>query len=125
MKRKIVYLYSDGFKSRACLFKLLNDKQYREYIIQVYHISIINHATQFQNSAQGVKDILKSVQKTTRKKFTISENQINFSYLTLQSLLPDDIDICAFVASQMINNDQSICYIAMGFSREILYKQIC
>lgn len=118
MQRKIVCLYSGGFKSRACLFELLNNKQYREYIIQVHHVSIINHATQFQNSSKAVKDTLISLQKTARKKFTISENQINFSCLPPQSSLPDDIDICAFVASQMINNDRSIRYIAMGFSNE-------
>ena len=118
MQRKIVCLYSGGFKSRACLFELLNNEQYREYIIQVHHVNIINHTTQFQSDSQAVKDRLISLQKTARKKFTISENQINFSCLPPQSSLPDDIDICAFVASQMINNDQSIRYIAMGFSNE-------
>jgi hypothetical protein len=118
MKRKIVCLYSGGFKSRACLFELLNNKQYQEYIIQVHHVSIINHATQFQSSSQAIKDTLKIIQKAAGKKFTVSENQINFSCLPPQSSLPDDIDICAFVASQMVNNDQSIRYIAMGFSNE-------
>lgn len=122
MKRKIVCLYSGGFKSRACLFELLNNQQYQEYMIQVHYVNIINHATQFQSSSQTVKDALKIIQKTARKKFTISENQINFSCLPPQSSLPDDIDICAFVVSQMINNDQSIRYIAMGFSNEIFVQ---
>jgi len=120
MQRKIVCLYSGGIKSVAYLAKILTDKQYDDYIIQVHYINIINHTREFQSAVEAVNKSLKFFQEASHRKFVVTENQVNFSCLPAPSPLPLDIDICVFVASQMINVDPSIRFVVMGFSKDDL-----
>lgn len=118
MKRKLICLYSGGVKSVACLSEVLTNKLYEDYIVQVHYVHIINHTGQFKKDVDDVKKTLKYFQDTSERAFIISENQINFSCLPYPSLLPNDIDICVFVANQMLSTDKAVRYIAMGFSKE-------
>lgn len=115
---KIVCFYSGGIKSLAALWNILADEQYKDYAIQVHHVTIINHTGKFREAAEKVRQTLVKIRAECSRKLIITENQVNFSCLPAPSRLPSDIDICAFVAAQMVNTDPSIRYVVMGFSNE-------
>lgn len=120
MQRKIVCFYSGGKKSLACLFAILNNPEYKEYLIQIHYIHIINHTQQHRQALEAVKSTLPIFKEFFNRDFIVTENQINFSCLPAPAALPADSDICLFVASQIINIDISVRYIALGFSSEQL-----
>ncbi len=122
MQRRIICFYSGGIKSVASLMALLLEEKFKDYIIQVHYINIVNYKKEFQLAARAVEKSLTAFSKFTERKFLISENQINFSCLPFSSKLPADIDICGFVASQMVAVDPSIRYIVMGLSSADLAK---
>lgn len=115
---KIVCFYSGGAKSLASLWSILIDEQYKDYIIHVHHVVIVNHTGKFREAAEKVRQTLARIKTECSRELIITENQVNFSCLPAPSRLPSDIDICAFVAAQMVNTDPSIRYVVMGFSSE-------
>lgn len=120
MQRKIVCFYSGGKKSLACLFAILSNPEYKEYLIQIHYIHIVNHKQQYKQALDAVKATLPVFKEYFQREFIVTENQINFSCLPAPAKLPADSDICLFIASQIINIDISVRYVALGFSHEQL-----
>lgn len=120
--KKIVCFYAGGIKSIALLLQILLDKKYIDYLIQVHSIEIINHTMQFRQELITIERTLQFFQQYSEREFLTTQNQVNFSCLPLGSPLPSNFEICLFVASQMINVDPSIEYIAFGNSLEDIEK---
>lgn len=118
MKKQIFCLYSGGLKSVGNLWYILSNPKYNDYIIHIHHIHILNYENHAKAEAHAVKQTLDFILKQFKREFIISENQINFNCLPKASKLPNNLDICAFVASQYISVNPDIAYILVGYSKE-------
>lgn len=120
MAEKVICLYSGGKKSIACLLAILNDPEYNDFIIQVHYVHLIDYRNEFMATLEKVKNSLSYFQSKFPERFIVSENQVNFSCLPERSILPNPIDICLFIARQVVTSDDVLRQIIMGFTHDDL-----
>lgn len=118
MKPKIFCLYSGGLKSAGYLWQILSDHKYDDYIIHIHHVSIINHRLSYFAQEYYAKQSLNVFKQHFKRDLVFTHNQINFNCLPKFSLLPNDIDICSFIANQYISLNHDTKYIVIGSSHE-------
>lgn len=118
MKPRLFCLYSGGLKSAGYLWQILSNDKYDDYIIHIHHISIINYKMAYFAQEYYTKKSLEIFKQHFNRELIFTHNQINFNCLPKHSLLPNDIDICSFVANQYVSLNHDTEYIILGRSNE-------
>ena len=108
----IVSMFSGGLDSTGSLWKLLSSDEYKNFHIHVHHINILNVESREKAEFKAVMKMLNSLNNNGFK-FSFSQGIQDFRYLH-QIGFPMDMDICAFVAGQMVRCIPNIQHIAMG-----------
>lgn len=118
MKLKILCMYSGGLDSAGALWRILTDECYNNYDIHVHHIHNINHENRAHIEDIVVKNTLPLFSQYSGRKFTFSQNWIDFSCLPYPSNIPFDTDIFAFVSGSIVSIDTSFEYVAIGRTKD-------
>jgi len=108
----IISMLSGGLDSAGVLWLLLNEEKYKSFHIHVHHINILNIERRDKVEYKAVSKILKKLEENGYQ-FSFSQGVQDFRFLH-QIGFPLDMDICAFVASQMARNIPNVNHIAMG-----------
>ncbi len=108
----IISMFSGGLDSAGVLWRLLNADEYKDFHIHVHHIN--NVSIENRDKAEH-KSVMKMISElnTNGLKFSYSQGIQDFRYLSYIGF-PMDMDVCAFVAAQMVRNIRNVNHIAMG-----------
>lgn len=98
--KKILCMFSGGLDSIGMLYKLLTEDEYKNYVIHVHHINMINIENRSEAEKIAVNNCCIWLKKNC-KQFIYTENTVDFSFMG--NNFPFDVDVIYFVAGQIIS----------------------
>ena len=116
-KNTILCMFSGGIDSSGVLHKLITDEDYYDRELIVQHIILQNRENRAQAEMNSVTKIIEYYQKHyPQRPFTYTESVFNTTgFAPLRSnRFPFDMDVCAFMASNISVARKDIRQVAMG-----------
>lgn len=115
-KPSILCMFSGGVDSTGVLHELLHNDKYQGFSLIVHHIHIWNRENRAMAELAAVQQILNFYKKEAKKQFLFTQNTFDTrGFAPLKSnRFPMDMDVCAFVASQICAARPDIQHVAMG-----------
>lgn len=115
-KPSILCMFSGGIDSSGVLHELLTNEKYQSFSLIVHHIHIWNRENRAMAEIAAVTKILNYYKNVGDYPFIFTQNTFDTrGFAALQSnRFPMDMDVCAFIASQICAARPDIMYVAMG-----------
>ncbi|MEO9806513.1 MAG: 7-cyano-7-deazaguanine synthase [Reichenbachiella sp.] len=116
MKPTILCLLSGGVDSTGALHQLITNDQYQGFDLIVHHINIVNRERRALAESQAVKNILNYYVDHLQAQFIYTESTSDTTgFAPLQSKrFPFDMDICTFMAANLVAAYPAISKIVRG-----------
>ena len=112
MNSVILCMYSGGLDSAGMLHLLLTSEEYKDFVIHVHHLHLVNPENRALVEQAATQNALEQMRQSGYREFSYSESLHRYPAFNQQIIW--DADLCAFMAGSICNATPDVRYVALG-----------